>query len=102
MKIRTIALAGVAAAALCSPALASEPGWYLSLGAGFDSLQPVHMQFPPPPVGGFNFNTDYSPSALVIGGAGYKFDSGMRVELELGYTQHDATFGSVGGVHFSP
>ncbi len=35
MKIRMIALAGVAALALSTPAMANE-GWYLGLGAGWD------------------------------------------------------------------
>ncbi len=35
MKIRMIALAGVAALALSTPAMAAD-GWYLGLGAGWD------------------------------------------------------------------
>ena len=35
MKIRLLAMAGVAAMALSTPAMAAE-GWYLGLGAGWD------------------------------------------------------------------
>ena len=47
MKLRLIALAGVAALAISSPALAgSETGWYFTIGAGWDQLQDVKITSP--------------------------------------------------------
>ena len=41
MKIRMIALAGVAALALSGPALAGEAtGWYVDLSGGYDHMVP--------------------------------------------------------------
>ena len=41
MKIRLAALAGVAALALSTPAMAAE-GWYLGLGAGWDNQDNIN------------------------------------------------------------
>ncbi len=43
MKLRMIALAGVAVAALSSPAIAGE-GWYLGLGGGYASEAEVDLK----------------------------------------------------------
>src|SRR5215469_7735172 len=86
MKLRTIALAGVAVAALSgSPALASTTGWYLGLGVGYDHLNPVHVTSTFP----FSIDVDHSDNVIVVGSVGYKFDSGLRIENEIGYTTHD-------------
>src|SRR5690349_8424012 len=90
MNIRTLALASVAAVALSSPAWAEDPGWYLGFGVGYDNLQPTHMQFPPPPLGGADVRVGYRDNAIGLVNGGYKFESGMRVELELGFDAHKA------------
>ena len=41
MKIRMLALAGVAAAALSAPAHAATEGWYLGLAGGYDNMPDV-------------------------------------------------------------
>ena len=47
MKIRTIALAGVAVLALSGPAAASDAtGWYLGLGAGWDHMGNIKTSHP--------------------------------------------------------
>jgi len=64
MKLRTIALAGVAVAALsASPALASTTGWYLGLGVGYDHLNPVHVTSTFP----FSIDVDHSDNVIVVG-----------------------------------
>src|ERR1700759_4007908 len=81
MKIRTIALAGVALAALSMPAFASDyTGWYLGLAGGYSSPDLVHVDTPSGS-GRVAFNND----ALGVGAIGYKWDSNIRTELELGY-----------------
>ena len=44
----------------------------------------------------------YSGNAIYTGSVGYKWDSGMRVELEVGYDDHDASklraFGFAGSI----
>ena len=89
MKLRSIALAGAAVLALSTPALASVPGWYLGLGVGYDQLTSVNatLQTSPPIAG----TISYSGNAIYTGSAGYKWDSGVRLELELGYDSHDAS-----------
>ena len=47
MKLRSIALAGVATVALCAPASASDyTGWYLGLGVGYGEPYLVHARRP--------------------------------------------------------
>src|SRR5690348_1826079 len=48
MKIRLIALAGVAALALSTPAMAAQ-GWYLGLGAGWDQQTDLKFRSVPSP-----------------------------------------------------
>jgi opacity protein-like surface antigen len=55
---------------------------------GYDHLTPVHVQIPPPPIGGSNANVGFKDNALYLVNGGYKFDSGMRVELELSFDEH--------------
>ena len=88
MKLRTIALAGVAAVALSSTsAFADTTGWYLGLGVGYDHLNPTHMTSTFP----FSINVDSQASVIVVGSVGYKFDSGLRLEDEIGYDTHDVS-----------
>jgi len=91
MKIRMIALAGVAALALSGPALAGEAtGWYVDLSGGYD-----HM-------GQFTIHNNASlaeqkvetdNSGLITGAWGYKFHDHVRVEGEIGWDHHDAEAG---------
>jgi OmpA-OmpF porin, OOP family len=96
MKIRTIALAGVAALALSGPAAASDAtGWYLGLGAGWDHMgqfsQVFTPQIPPNPPGTADviFKTGTDDTALIVGSFGYRFANHIRIENEIGYDKHD-------------
>src|SRR5580698_8111088 len=85
MKIRMIALAGVAALALAGPASASDAtGWYLGLGAGWDNMGNYGVHYN---MGGPINNDKYSTSdtALFVGSVGYKFNNHIRLEGEIGY-----------------
>src|ERR1700690_1483461 len=100
MKLRSIELAGAAVLALSTPALAENPGWDLGLGIGYDQLESVRGTYESsPPLSG---ELSYSGNAIYTGSAGYKWDSGMRVELEVGYDDHDASklraFGFAGSI----
>ena len=88
MKLRALLL--TSALALCvTPAFAgSNPGWYLGLGVGYDQLEPVHGTTNIQP--STNLSLDYSGDAIYVGAAGYRFTSGLRIEVELGYDAHDA------------
>ena len=44
MKIRMLALAGVAAAVLSAPAHAATEGWYLGLGGGYAGYYPLENE----------------------------------------------------------
>ena len=98
MKIRTIALAGVAALVLAGPAHASDAtGWYLSLAGGWDDLNNVDLKTD---TGGLitdnRMNSDNS--YLVTGAIGYRFQDHFRLELEPGYSPHnfkDTTIGAL-------
>ena len=94
MNFRSILLAGVAVLALSTPALADNPGWYLGFGAGYDQLQTVHARtLTATPT---NITVSYSGDAIYLASAGYKWDSGIRAELELGFDSHDASKASSG------
>ena len=99
MKLRALLL--TSALALCAtPAFAgSNPGWYLGLGVGYDQLESVRSRTNTTPA---TFaDASYSGSALFAGSVGYKFESGMRIEFELGYDSHDiSTLRLVGGPSF--
>ena len=82
MKIRLIALAGVAAMALSTSAFAAEPGWYLGLGAGYSKLNSLSAA---PGTG----NLKSSGSVAGEAAFGYSFGNGLRLEDEIGYSQHD-------------
>ena len=85
MKLRWIAMAGVAAAALSVPALANDAtGWYLGLGVGYDQIQPVRYE-----AAGVVGRGHFSDSAIGALSFGYKFDSGFRLEDEISYDSHD-------------
>src|SRR5215467_11962897 len=84
MKIRTLALAGAAYAALCGQALATEPGWYLGLAIGYDNLQ--NEKFTNACCA--TSNVRLKDSGLYLLNGGYKWDFNLRTELEFGYTKH--------------
>ena len=88
MKIRMIALAGVAALALTAPAVASDAtGWYLGLGVGWDRMGTFEQTFSggPAPT---RFKTGTSDSALIAGTFGYRFGNHVRLENEIGAQQY--------------
>ena len=98
MKLRSIALAGVALAALSAPAMASDyTGWYLGAGIGYSDPLLVHVSSP---LG--KDKIAYDKDALGVVSFGYKWDYNIRTEVELGYagysTYHaNTTFGTGGG-----
>src|ERR1700760_4887956 len=89
MKLRTVALAGVAAAALgTSPAFANDTqGWYLGLGVGYDHQEPLEFTSGGTVPGGARIGT--TDTALVTGSFGYKWTEGLRIEFEASYDNHD-------------
>jgi outer membrane protein OmpA-like peptidoglycan-associated protein len=88
MNIRAMALIGGALLALASPARADEPGWYLGLGGGYDHLNQIHIHNN---ATGGNFWVPQNDKAILLGSFGYKFDAGVRAELELGYDWHSSS-----------
>ena len=86
MKIRMIALAGVAALALSGPALAGEAtGWYVDLSGGYD-----HMgQFTSHDISSAQeVKVETDNGGLITGAWGYKFHDHIRVEGEFGYLHY--------------
>ena len=80
MKLRLLALATVAAAALSTPALAAE-GWYLGLGGGWDNQTGYRITSGPAPT---RLNSKVSSSDDAIGAVaiGYAWEGGFRLENE--------------------
>jgi opacity protein-like surface antigen len=94
MKMKMIALAGVATLALAGPAVASDAhGWYLGLGAGWDHMGNFEAVFDD---GTDKINT--SDSALFVGSIGYRFMDRIRLEGEFGYDRHSLRDGFDGHV----
>ncbi len=87
MKIRMIALAGVAVVALAGPAAASNiTGWYLGLGAGWDHMGNVEAKFTPKSAGtAQSVKMGTNDGALILGAFGYRFPNRLRIEDEIGY-----------------
>src|ERR1700680_124065 len=85
MKLRTIALAGASLIAFATPAAAAD-GWYLGLGAGWSKMSELTYQ-QTTPGGKINFDN----AARFDVAAGYKWASGLRLELEDGYASYDVT-----------
>ena len=96
MKIRMIALAGVAALALSTPAMAAE-GWYLGLGAGWDQQTGIKATSAPLP-GAFAGRTQASNAAIIAGSAGYAFGNGFRLEDEIAWEGQDLIGYGVGSL----
>ncbi len=100
MKIRMIALAGVAVLALGGQAAASDAhGWYLGLGAGWDHMGNVEAKFTPigGGAGGTQFKVNTDDSALIVGSFGYRFENRIRLEAEIGYAPHDVNAAGFSG-----
>src|SRR6266550_6467601 len=82
MKLRLIALASASLIALVTPAAAGD-GWYLGLGAGWSKMDELKYQRAIPG-GKFKFDD----AARFDAAAGYKWASGLRLELEDGYASY--------------
>src|ERR1051325_5870258 len=94
MKLRLLAMATVAAAAISTPALAGD-GWYLGLGGGWDMQTGYRMQSVPAPTV-FNAKVNSEDSAIGAIAVGYKWPEGFRLENEVAFTQHDTSLGGAG------
>lgn len=88
MKLRMIALAGVAATALATPALAGD-GWYLGLSGGLADQTGVSYRSVPLPAYNGKIGTD--SGGIVALQTGYKFDNDFRLEVESSYSWHDVS-----------
>jgi opacity protein-like surface antigen len=84
MKIRTIVLAGFACA-VAAPAWAGS-GFYV--GAGLGSQSPMSADWKAPSLNQFG-KYSLKRSNTFIADAGYKFSSGLRIELESQFGQYD-------------
>ena len=94
MKLRLLALATVAAAALSTPALAAD-GWYLGLGGGWDNQTGYRISSVPAP-GTLNSKVSSSDNAIGVAAVGYAFEGGWRLENEFAFTQHDISLNGTG------
>src|SRR5258706_4530450 len=83
MKLRTIALASATLVAFATPALAGD-GWYLGLGAGWSKMEELKYQRTTP--GG---KIKFDNNARFDIAAGFKWASGLRLELGDGYASYD-------------
>ena len=96
MKLRVLAMATVAAAALSTPAMAGD-GWYLGLGGGWDNQPGIRGTSVPAPTL-FNQKTNSSDNFIGAVAIGYKWaDTGWRLENELAFTQHDLSTATATG-----
>src|SRR5579863_210224 len=94
MKLRLLAMATVAAAALSTPAMAGD-GWYLGLGGGWDGQNSASGRSVPTP--SFVGTVNHADNAIGAISIGYSWaDTGWRLENEVAYTQHDIS-ASAGG-----
>src|ERR1700761_2409142 len=96
MKIRMIALAGVAALALSAPAMAADDGWYLGLGGGWDQQNGLKASSVPSPAL-FAGRTQASTAAIIAGTIGYSWN-GLRLEDEIAWDGQDLTGYAVGSL----
>lgn len=85
-----MAAGGLAACLATAPAMAADPdpGLYLGLGGGVNWSQ--DMDFDPGP------KIDQDVGWAALGSLGYRFQSGLRTELEGGYRQNDGEFNGTG------
>jgi OOP family OmpA-OmpF porin len=89
MQVRYWMVAGGLAACLATaPAMAADPGLYLGAGGGINWLQ--DMDFDPGP------KIDQDLGWAALGTLGYRFQSGLRTELEGGYRHNNGEFNGTG------
>src|ERR1022692_2831096 len=83
MKIRLLAMTGLVTAVLISPAIAGD-GWYMGIGAGLDLGTGVRFVSPrtSPPS---SISDKNSSDPIMTASFGYKWDIGLRTELEAVY-----------------
>lgn len=87
MKLRMLAMATVAAAALSTPAMAGQ-GWYLGLGGGYSGQESqTFTSVPRPATGSLTFPS--SDNAIGMLSVGYAWGNGWRLENEIALTSHD-------------
>ena len=91
MKLRLLAMATVAAAALSTPALAGD-GWYLGLGGGWDNQPGIRGTSVQAPT--FSQKTNSNDNFIGAIAIGYKWAEGWRLENEVAFTQHDLSLGA--------
>lgn len=91
MNTTKLLMAGAAALALISPAHAGE-GWYLGLGAGWDSPYNTHITG-----AGLDGKLHSDDSALVEATGGYKFGD-FRLEAEAAWDRHRIKDFTSGGI----
>jgi hypothetical protein len=84
MKNRLFAGVGLAAMVLSTPAMAGH-GWYAGVEAGFDHPTGVRFNSPflSPPS---SISAKDSDGAIGVVSTGYKWDIGLRIELDAAYT----------------
>jgi predicted porin len=84
MKLRLLAMTGLVTAIISSPAIAGD-GWYLGIATGWDHGTGVRFNSPrtSPPS---SISDKNSSDPIVTASAGYKWDIGLRIELEEAYT----------------
>jgi OmpA-OmpF porin, OOP family len=90
MRRNSILLAGILSVACAGTAAAQGSGWYLGLGAGWTTLDPVKFNIAPPlgPLGG---DTTFEDGAAVYLAGGYRFDMPFRVEGEIHYADFSSS-----------
>ena len=94
MKLRMLAMATVAAAALSTPAMAGD-GWYLGIGGGWDNQLGYNARSNGATTGAAT-KINSKDSAIGMLSIGYKWAEGWRLENELAFTQHDTSLGGTG------
>ena len=95
MKLRMLAMATVAGAALSTPAMAGE-GWYLGIGGGWDQQESIQYRSVTNPVIG-NRNSPASDNAIGMISVGYAWGNGWRLENEIALTSHDIKLAGFNG-----
>jgi outer membrane protein OmpA-like peptidoglycan-associated protein len=97
-KISSIrGLMGIALLICATPAGAQPDGWYLGIGAGWSTLDPVKAKLDPP-FGPASGNLTLNDTAAVHLDVGYKFKVPIRVEAEIQYADFDADHLKVAGL----
>src|ERR1700709_642767 len=95
MKLRMLAMATVAAAALSTPAMAGD-GWYLGLGGGWDNQVGYRVKSTAGALAGGGAKINSQDSAIGVASVGYKWSEGWRLENEFAFTQHDTSLSGTG------